>query len=349
MNRSKILWIIAAVVVLALAALLFQKPEMKPSLQPKPMANVVPSSDSEARVASNNSVANQPQAAVAGSQNTSSSDIEARYRQGLISKDEAIIEISKLRFKQPQNFYGKVLDQYGQPIVGVEVTGSIEILNALGNEVQSQTYKTQSDSGGLFEFTGKTGTPINVTIKKEGYLMGERGEGYQGPPAEKTTPNDRATLTMWKLRGPEPLVGSSIDAKIPHDGSPVTFDMTTGKESPNGNFRVILSQFPLEVRTGREKFDWTVKVEILGGGILPENDPYPYWTPADGYQSAFEFNVSSNAIKWLPDLKKSFYIKNAQGQYGIMQFSVYPGRSPTGVEVNFTINPSGSQNLEPKP
>jgi hypothetical protein len=26
----------------------------------------------------------------------------------------------------------------------------------------------------------------------------------------------------------------------------------------------------------------------------------------------------------------------------------YPGRSPAGLEVNFTINPSGSQNLEPK-
>jgi hypothetical protein len=348
MKKRNILLIIAAVVVVVFAVLVLHKPRTETPLQPKPMASVVQPSNSEVRVASNNSVANQPHAAVASSQNTSiPPDIEARYRQGLISKDEAIAETYNLRFKQPRSFYGKVIDQYGQPVVGVEVTGSIEMLNDSGDGLQTQTFETQSDSEGLFDFTGKTGAPIKFTIKKEGYMLGARGEGYKGPPSEQTTPDNRAILTMWKLHGPEKLIGSSIDANIPHDGSPVTFDMTTGKESSNGDLRAAISQFPLDVKTGRERFDWSVKVELINGGLLEENDPYPYWAPANGYQPSFEFNVSSNAPEWVPNLKKSFYAKNAQGQYGIMRFSVYPGRSPTGLEVNFNINPSGSQNLEP--
>ena len=179
--------------------------------------------------------------------------------------------------------------------------------------------------------------------------MGERGAGFKMPVGGKTSPDDRAILTMWKLRGPEPLQNSVISAKIPHDGDPVVFDLGTGKQSSNGNFRVILYQSPLEIKTARERFDWGVRVEMPGGGLTGEDDPYPYWAPAGGYQPAFEFKVSSNSPEWQPNLKKNFYIKNAQGQYGLMRFNVYPGRSPTGIEVRLTVNPSGSQNLEPAP
>lgn len=152
---------------------------------------------------------------------------------------------------------------------------------------------------------------------------------------------------MWKLRGSEPLINSGINAKIPHDGTPVTFDIASGKASAGGNFRVTLSQYPLEVKRGWDRFDWSVKLEILNGGLKEENDEYPFWAPTNGYLPSFEFSESTNAVKWLGGLQKTFYIKTAQGQYGLMKLGVYPGRSPTGIEVSFTINPSGSQNLEP--
>jgi hypothetical protein len=152
---------------------------------------------------------------------------------------------------------------------------------------------------------------------------------------------------MWKIRGPEPLIHSGIDTHIPHDGTPVAFDLTTGKQSPSGDFRVTLSQYPLEIKRGWDRFDWSVKVEILNGGMLEENDAYPFWAPTNGYLPSFEFSESTNAVKRLGKVEGKFYIKTAQGQYGLMQFKVFPGRSPTGIQANFTINPSGSQNLEP--
>lgn len=263
------------------------------------------------------------------------------------SKDEFLKDTLKNANRKPQDFYGQVIDQDGNAIVGVEVTGNLRSMGGLGDDANSQTYKTRSDANGLFQFTGIKGWQLGVTVKKEGYLMGERGEGFQAAPGGKMAPYNRAILTMWKLHEPERLVTSSINSKIPNDGTSVAFNIDKGESSMNGDLRVTLSQVPLDVKNGRERFGWDVKVEILDGGLMEENDPYPYWAPTNGYQSAFEFNMSSNAVKWLPNLKKDFYIKTAQGQYGRMRFEIYPGRLPTGIQANFIINPSGSQNLEP--
>jgi hypothetical protein len=110
-----------------------------------------------------------------------------------------------------------------------------------------------------------------------------------------------------------------------------------------------LVRSPLEVRRGKDKFDWTVKVEMLNGGLVKENDPYPYWAPENGYQPAFEFNVSSNNVPWHSTLDEKFYIKTSQGKYGRMQFGISSALTPARIEIDFTINPSGSQNLEPAP
>lgn len=184
-------------------------------------------------------------------------------------------------------------------------------------------------------------------MKKDGYKWGERGEGYKAPDGGVSNPSDRVILTMWKLHGAEPLVGSSLDAKIPHNGTPTRFDIATGKQSADVDLQITLIRSPLEVQRGKDIFNWTVKIEILGGGLLPENDPYPYWVPENGYQPSFEFNISSNSVPWSSSFEDNFYIKNAHGQYGRMQAKIYAALTPARIQFNFTVNPSGSQNLEP--
>lgn len=91
--------------VVVLVVCLLRKPEANKNQQTT--TNIVQPTNSESRKVADSPAANQSQAAVAGSQNTSTSDdIEARYRQGLISKDEAMLELQKRQLLQSQNFYG---------------------------------------------------------------------------------------------------------------------------------------------------------------------------------------------------------------------------------------------------
>ena len=278
---------------------------------------------------------------------TNLSSLQKAYQEGLITKGEAMQQESVFRNKSV-DMYGKVVDQYGQPVVGVKVQGNLTITLGFMSE-RNEGSSTETDTKGMFQFIGLTGSQLGVTVSKKGYVMGARGEGYKTPAGGKTSPDDRAILTMWKLRGPEPLVSSSFESSVAYDGTSSRFDLATQKKSPDGDLQVTLSRSPLEVRRSGNRFDWDVKIEMLHGGLVPENDPYPYWAADNGYQSSFEFNMITNNVPWRSTMAQNFYIRSSHGQYGRMQVNVYANLTPARIKFDFWINPSGSQNLEPSP
>ena len=78
---------------------------------------------------------------------------------------------------QCQDFYGKIIDQYGEPVVGTSVTGNLFNETGFYKPEKRNVYKTQSNASGLFQFTGLYGSDLNVIVKKDGYIIGARGEG----------------------------------------------------------------------------------------------------------------------------------------------------------------------------
>lgn len=266
------------------------------------------------------------------------------YLAGKMNKAEVMQAMILERNMQNQDFYGKVIDQYGKPIVDADVEGNI-LLDSLETS-KEETHTTHTDQMGFFQFIGLHGASLGVTVRKEGYQIDLRGKGYKSPLGKTSSPGDRATFTMWKLRGAEPMRYVSTESRIPFDGTSITFDMTTGKENPNGDLQVTLSRLPLQVRRSGQKFDWGIKIVILHGGLVAENDAYSYWAPASGYHPSFECNISSNDIPWHSAMTQNFYIKNSQGHFGRMQVEAYASATPAGIKFDLWINPSGSQNLE---
>jgi hypothetical protein len=281
---------------------------------------------------------------------TDTNGVAAKYKEylaGKIDKTELAKAMISERNVQNQDFYGRVVDQYGNPVVSATIKGTI-MLDGL-NATKEEIHETQSDSSGLFQFAGLHGASLGVTTRKQGYEMGARGEGYKSPIGQKSSPYDRATFTMWKLHGAEPMKHIASESRIPFNGTSATFDTVTGKQSPNGDLQITLLRFPLEVGRSGQKFDWSVKIEILHGEIMTEDTPYPYWAPESGYQPFFQFNMSSNNVPWDSKITQNFYIKNSQGQFGRMQMNVYASATPAGIKFDLWINPSGSQNLELDP
>ena len=295
-----------------------------------------------AQVAAANSATNQQQSPITNT--PSELEILNQYQQGTINKGQTLQQLAVAK-NHNLDIYGRVIDQYGQPVVGAKIQGDVVV--RLGFMQQNDTvHLTQTDEGGNFSFLGFNGTGLGIWPQKVGYfynlkLPSKRPDNYT------PNPDNPVVFTMWKLHGPEQLVSSSLDAKIPFDGTPARFDIASGQQSANGDLQITLIRSPLAVQRGRDIFNWTVGIEILGGGVLPQNDPYPYWAPENGYQPSYEFDMSSNNLPWSSSLDCDFYIKNAHGQYGVMEAKVYTALTPARIQFNFTLNPSGSQNLEP--
>ena len=244
------------------------------------------------------------------------------------------------------DIYGKVVDQYGDPVVAAKVEGSI-LLNVSLVKSGGETHFTQTDSQGFFNFLGIHGVKIGVLPQKDGYYYNPKLSS-QRPPNYSPDPNNPVVFPMWKIRGTEPLVRSAINADLSPEGKTVILDTTTGKQTPDGDLRITFFRFPLEIKPGLvHPYDWRFKIEMVNGGLAQESDPYPYWAPESGYQALFGFEMNSNSNPWQNQFEQNFYIKNSNGRYGLMKFLVYSASKQPQVQINFTINPSGSQNLEP--
>ncbi len=249
---------------------------------------------------------------------------------------------------RPQDYYGKVMDQFGNPVAGATVMGNI-LLNVSFERSGRESHPTTTDADGLFQFTGLHGKDLGVTVRKEGYEMEARGKGFQGPAnGAQPTPSDRAVFTLWKLSGAEPMLHTQLDSRVPYDGQSATFDLSAGKKSATGELRVTLTRTPAQVKRGVDHFDWNVRLEMASGGLVEAADAYKYLAPEAGYQAALVFAQSKNDSEWTQRLTKTFYLRTAKGQYGrvLIDLTMDSERADTGISIETWLNPSGSRNLE---
>jgi hypothetical protein len=273
-----------------------------------------------------------------------------KYKNGQISKEAMIQSVWNANNQTRQDMFGKVIDQDGHPVAGVDVTGIIIMIGE-----KNTRYKTQTDAEGLFQFTGLHGSDIGADVAKEGYEM-DYQKGIHKPSGQ-STPNNRVVYTMWKLRGPEPMKYAQIQSSVPCDGTPEHFDLLSSKMNntvadvhpSSGDFTVKLTRDPLIVDR-RKPFNWSVILSITNGGLLEfTNQPYPYEAPETGYQSVVTMDFPTNVPQWQNEIKKNYFFKSGDGRvYGRMTVDLRADRPqpPTYFNAEIFANRNGSRNLE---
>jgi hypothetical protein len=250
------------------------------------------------------------------------------------------------------DIYGKVVDQNGELVIGAKVEGGITSAKDFLH-TSSEVHYTITDSNGCFKFLGLRGIGIGIRPQKEGYEFSFSSTHSLQLPSERHGDNrpDRnnpVVFTVWKLKGPEPMRHTEFRTRIPYDGTTAVFDLTNGKKNPNGILQITLLRNPLNVRRGKDHFDWTFKIEIPAGGLLTENDSYPNWAPDNGYQAIFLKTVNATDSPWQARFIQNFYFKDAAGNYGrlFVDVTTDSDTADTGMRIESWVNPSGSQNLE---
>lgn len=260
--------------------------------------------------------------------------------------------------RRPIEFYGRVIDQDGNPVAGAKVRGAAEIVERWMDQRWDERFVT-SDAGGYFHFSGLHGQRLVVSPNKEGYEYKSENSlfSYSGLTAEKERhrpdPKTPVVFTMWKLAGPEELTHARFRrAEVPVDGTPTSFDLVTAKKVPAGGDLIVkIERHPLHIQRG-QRFDWKAILEVPTGGIIQHDDVYPNRAPSEGYASRFTIDMPGTSAEWQSSATRSFYVKARDATlYARMTLRITADYEPppTGVSLEAWVNTTGSRNLEIDP
>lgn len=257
---------------------------------------------------------------------------------------------------EPISFFGRVIDQDNQAIVGSKIKLSIRRWMLSPNQGADGEYNEhilQSDAGGHFQITDKTGDSLQIkAIEKDGYELSPRARlafSYGGPAPFAADSAAPVVFRLWKKGQAEPLIIYDKFFGVIPDGRLTTFDVFSGKklevEQGPGAINLRITR-PLNV-SRRDKYDWTLTVQVVAGGILASEDEFMRRAPESGYSEKFVIEFKQTDTKWSQVVKKRFFIKTQQGVYGHFELEAYPFYDgEAAFQVRSVINPSGSRNLE---
>lgn len=262
----------------------------------------------------------------------------------------------------PIQFWGKVVDQDNQPLESVKV----KLYTMRGNEyapgkfnypVEHRDLTTAAD--GQFALTDANGYTLTVeALEKEGYRSEKLPKrfAYTGRPEPELfipEPQKPVVFKMWEKGEPEPLVQAEKFYGIIPDGRVYTIDLLNIKKidgaSQQGDLQIKV-QRPAGVARN-DKYDWSLDIDAIGGGVIETNDEFMDQAPETGYQPRFQLVMNPTNPKWSHRVNKKFYLKSRNGQlYARMEVEVFSNYQNEGaLGVRYFANPSGSRNLEYDP
>jgi uncharacterized repeat protein (TIGR03803 family) len=281
------------------------------------------------------------------------------YRAGKISKEEMMaVEINTLN-DQPINFYGKLMDQYGDAVTNATVPFIVTVNTAFTSREKKGS--VTSDANGHFEISGLHGQMIRIVPQKLGYALasGEidfrysrmMGPGFFVPDSSKPV-----VMRMWKLHAAEPLQTINKRFKIHWTNNPIFFDLLSGRIVTNGGDLRITVERAHGLISGWKAAPWSVKLEVIDGGLTNAlgTERTTYFAPEAGYQ---ENEMLSNTNKTLggswDGFHTGFYVKSRHGQvYSKLDVLLEINRKPDDpieLDLHGVANTNFSRNWEAAP
>jgi len=244
-------------------------------------------------------------------------------------------------WKTPIEFYGKVVDQDGQPVEEATADVIWTDISASG----SSHMKVKSDTAGLFAITGIRGKHMTVQVNKAGYyrqLTDARTSfefaGFWEPTYHVP---DEAKPVVFRLRKKgeaAPLARSSGKVVLTF-GVPVRLPLP---KTNDGNAAIEVTI----VANDAKPRNWQAKISLAGGGIQATTEEFPFLAPEGGYRESIEVNQNSPRPTGWQDLHQGgvFYFRTSK-KYGLLKIQQMVGRRTLHYEI--LLNERGERGLEP--
>ncbi|HXT13786.1 MAG TPA: carboxypeptidase-like regulatory domain-containing protein [Candidatus Angelobacter sp.] len=254
----------------------------------------------------------------------------------------------------PIHFYGKVVDQNGIPIPGVNV--QVKVRQWYTAAPETKTFgarmipiEKQTGTDGRFEVQDVDGDGFDVeSIVKEGYKLSPKAPREFG--VSSGSPEGPVIIKMWKKGTTEPLVSEGHFFGFEPDGRTYSIDLMTGKKtegSADGDIQIQITR-PHDIHP-HERYPWSIQIIAPSGGLVEATDEFRYEAPENGYAPSVKIEMDPTDPAWIDLLKKAFYVKSRTGSlYGTIQMTIHPDyQDKSAIEFQSTVNPAGSRNLQP--
>jgi len=278
-------------------------------------------------------------------------------------KKQVIEQITGV-FSAPIAFYGRVIDQNGDPVPHANVGyTAADKFNASGSN-----YTGQADEKGFFEISGIQGAGLAVAVRKDGYYFvdetpdrsvlssaatfafGMGPDSYRRPPPTKDNP---AIFVLHKMGKTEPLVhGGKRRYKPSKDGQPLDVNLESGNVVPAGQGDIRFERWAkVQARNQRGHFDWRLRIIVPGGGLAERKGQFDFEAPVDGFKESVEVNMpASLGDQWSYTVNMSYFVRLRDGRYARFDAMVQAGHESSALVVDAFLNPKpGSRNLEYDP
>jgi hypothetical protein len=277
----------------------------------------------------------------------------------------------------PINFYGKIVDQNGQPVVRAEVIYSTTGAFLAPGRGMGFVY---TDDQGRFEIHSEGGS-LNLAgiVHPRAVLYYPRSGSpgysepnerfkrvYGGQPRQganellwtDTSPAKPHLFTAWRVEHYENIRHGRMDGQMRPDGTHYTFDFdkkdrfgrvnSFALEGGKGGYlHVTCSRVPIEDVMDWQ--DWMVTFTVVDGGIQPTDDYYLNLAPEIGYAPSLTIEQRKDSKDYQPEmLGKRFYFTAKSGLvYGSLYARIEPHMKPElcRVVLSYKINENGSRNL----
>jgi hypothetical protein len=250
-------------------------------------------------------------------------------------------------WKQPIEFYGKVVDQDGNPLEGVTVEcGWTSLEPGKGHSERTLT----TDREGRFVLRNARGKTLGITVLKSGYRRSRNNKGgYEfANPTEphfySPDPANPVVFTMIKMGPLEPLyICNAVQTPIKL-ADPVGYDLRRCYTDTDKDIIFTLRRSSRE--NGIE--EWELIMEVPAGGIQRAEGEYPWEAPESGYSPSLILGMGDKGPPDKPPGLRGgrFFLKTPKG-YAYLEFGMFPGSDWFSISTKF--NPSGSRNLEYNP
>lgn len=242
------------------------------------------------------------------------------------------------QFKMPISFFGKVIDDGGNPVSGATVNLSWTSATREGTSAKILI----SDAEGMFSLLGERGGGLLVQVTKQGYTQSLTRNRFSFEYANfsdaKYHEPDRKKPVVFVLRK-----NREADPLIVRENQEAQIAPGQSKSFPIGpNATILVERLP---NVTDDPHGWAARVSVKSGGLALATGEFPFEAPEDGYTDSVEItNKTPKPEIWMGDNGTAFFVKTQQS-FARVTVSNTPGMSWVYVSSFFNPKP-GSRNLE---